>query len=112
MSKVPKQFRGGWKSGPKPPGRPVRFKIENVHHVLSRHGLNPTEEILKLIPLLDFKDQVQAWFWLLAYTQPKPKPIEEKTIDAVNELVEKLDEVSTTDLVNLVKSEGQDDTKG
>lgn len=42
--------------------------------VLANNNLNPTEEILKLIPKLDPKDQLAAWQFLLKYTQPPLSP--------------------------------------
>lgn len=98
----PWQFKKG-QSGFK--GRVHKFKIADVHHVLAQNNINPTEEILKLIPMLDFSEQIKAWFLLLSYTQPKPAPIEMKTIDAVNELVEKMQDITTEELVNIFTSD-------
>lgn len=34
---------------------------------------NPVEEILNLIPLIEPKDQIKAWFEILTWLEPKPK---------------------------------------
>jgi hypothetical protein len=104
---MPHLFKKGQSFG-RPPGRPNKFRLEDVARVLGRAELNPTEEILKLIPLLEPRDQAKTWFWLLAYTQPRPAAIEMKTIEAVNEIAEKMESITSEELAEFIKKEPSD----
>lgn len=44
--------------------------------VLLKKGIKPIEEILKLMPLLEPKDQVRTYLELQSYIQPKPRPVD------------------------------------
>jgi hypothetical protein len=71
--------------------------------VIKENSLNPTEEILKLIPHLELKDQMKAWFELLSYSQPKPMA-EAETLDYPSAtLAEKLKDVSSEELILLLR---------
>lgn len=61
--------------------------ILSVDQILADKDINPTEEILKLIPTLSDGGKIQAWFELLSYTQAKPKPSEDTAKDASDDEV-------------------------
>ncbi|HEY8270749.1 MAG TPA: hypothetical protein VIG33_07650 [Pseudobdellovibrionaceae bacterium] len=54
------------------PGTPNKKSLLRVEEVLAEKNVNPTEEILAIIPSLDPNEQVRAWGMLLSYIQPKP----------------------------------------
>lgn len=72
--------------------------------VITASNLNPTEEILKLIPQLDLKDQMKAWIELVRYSQPKPV-VEDKESDddPFATIAEKIKDVSSEELVLILK---------
>lgn len=60
-------------------GRPKGSKdiktLLKAEVVLAEKGINPTEEILKLIPQLETAQQkIEAWQFLLKYCQPQYSP--------------------------------------
>jgi len=63
------------KTGPKPKQKPV-FNLKSVAEVLVEAGLNPAEEILRVMPTLDPDLQARMHAELLQYVQPKLKSIE------------------------------------
>lgn len=58
------------------PGVANKKKILKANEVLSNKDINPTEEILKLIPDLNARDQVETWKFLLSFLEAKPKSVE------------------------------------
>lgn len=69
--------------------QPGRINLRAVSEVLAARGLDPTEEIVKLLlpregadgkPVIDLDPDVRARMWneLLQYTQPKLKSVEVK----------------------------------
>lgn len=95
MSALQKQHL--WKPGQSgnPNGRP-KVWLTRVDEMMAKDGKHPYTELLKLLPELKPRDQAQVWLELLAYCQPKPKPIE---AEKENELAG----MSTAELVKLVK---------
>lgn len=49
-------------------------KVARVSDYLADNNLNPTAEIVKLIPSMSEQEQIATWFELLSYSQAKPKP--------------------------------------
>lgn len=84
-------------------GTPNKKKLIKAVDFLSEKDINPVQKILDLIPLLDAKEAVDAWFDLLSYCQGKPKEVEEEKglVDP-----EDFEEVTTEDLLKLVKPDG------
>lgn len=73
----------GFKAGmPRPanagrkPGSRNKKTIVKASVILAEREINPTDEILKLIPQLNPKDQVATWQYLHSYLESKPKQIE------------------------------------
>lgn len=54
-------------------GSPNKKRVAKVSDYLAEKDINPTAEILKLIPHMDYPDAAKAWLDLLSYTQAKPK---------------------------------------
>lgn len=79
------------------PGSPNKRTILKVEDVLALHDLNPTNELLKLIPMMDLEQKVRTLCFLITYSQPKPT--EQAPADSLSELSEQLKDVSTEDLV-------------
>jgi hypothetical protein len=75
--------------------------IARVADKLADKSLDPTEEILKIIPTLEPKDQVNAWLDLLSYTQPKPKEIEVPEEIADEDFFGELRDVSEAKLIEI-----------
>lgn len=50
-----------------------KASILRVQDVLAQKGLNPVEEVLKLMPKLAEAQRVKAWLELLSYCQAKPR---------------------------------------
>jgi hypothetical protein len=42
-------------------------------HLLAEKNINPIEEILKLLPTLEPRDQVKTWLDIQSYVQAKPR---------------------------------------
>ena len=108
MSEVPKKTHL-WVKGQgkipgcgRPKGSKSRFNIKSVSNTLGEKGINPTEEILKIIPQLDYPEQLRAWFFLLTYTQARPM-IDETPPARTMELSEKLQNLSDEELEKAVK---------
>lgn len=59
-----------------PSGRP-RSRLDRVDQVLEAAGKHPVKELLKLIPELKPKEQVEMWLQLWSYCQAKPAPEKE-----------------------------------
>lgn len=79
--------------------------ILNVVEVLNNRNINPTEEILKLLPALDPHTQMKAWMSLLSYTQGKPTDIAE---EISNETTDAYEGLSRAELVSIVESVSTD----
>jgi hypothetical protein len=85
-------------------GRPVGSKdiktLLKCEFVLAAKGINPTDEILKLIPQLEPKDQLEAWQFLLKYCQPQYSPTNIMVVSNSNQ--SEIKSVETEDLLNEV----------
>lgn len=64
----------------RPAGAPNKSKLLRVEDLLAEKNQNPIEEILKLLPTLDPRDQVKTWLDIQSYVQPKPKDTESQVI--------------------------------
>jgi len=84
----------------RPKGAKNHSKVLRVAEVLSRAGINPAEEIMKLLPLLEVRDQVRTWQELQSYCEAKPREVE-----VTPDLPEDLKEVETAKLLSLVNSQ-------
>lgn len=80
----------------------VTFRVMRASAVLEAAGVNPVTEILKLIPLLEPKEQVRAWEYLHQYVDLKPKELEDHDDE---EAEDKLANLTTEQLVALAKRE-------
>ena len=56
--------------------RPGRINLRKVAEVLSDSGLDPTVEIVKILPELDSDLQAKVMLELIQYCQPKLKSVE------------------------------------
>lgn len=89
-------------------------KIPKVADFLAEKGLNPAEEILKILeqdkkqPKKDRKiskyGEIEIWLDLLSYCQAKPKEMLDASDD--DELSEELSETPTETLLRIVKNNG------
>jgi hypothetical protein len=64
----------------RPVGSPNKSKLLRVEDLLAEKDINPIEEILKLIPTLEPRDQVKTWLDIQGYVQAKPRDIESQLI--------------------------------
>lgn len=80
-----------------PGGKPKRL-LPRVDEILYKAGLNPTDELMKLMPTLRPREQAEIWLELLAYCQAKPKHHDE-----AKEVLDELKALSTQELLKLVK---------
>lgn len=78
-------------------------KVLKVKDVLIKRGINPTDELIDMIPTLKPEDQLKAWTLLIEYTQNKPKEDAEKD-DDILEMYEELKDVSSEDLKGYLKN--------
>jgi hypothetical protein len=74
---VTDHLQPAWKPGQSgnPGGRPKKL-ITRVDEILHGLKLNPTTELIALIPQLKPREQAEIWMELLSYCQAKPKQIE------------------------------------
>ena len=89
-----------------------RKKIAKVAELLAEKCLNPTEEILRLMPELAPKDQVIAWLDLLSYCQPKLKAVEvsaapNEILDGEEDVLVAFRDVTDEALLKLVESKDE-----
>lgn len=83
-SNLPKNADGTLKGGPgRPPGSLDKKTLLNAKDTLANKGINPTEQILLLIPTLKPAEQLQAWALLLKYTQPTPQSESNSDLPAI-----------------------------
>lgn len=68
-------------------------KLAKVSQILIEKGINPVDEMLKLIPQLSPKDQTASWQYLHSFVETKPKEIAEEPV---------VEEVSNADILELV----------
>lgn len=99
----PAWVKGHKKVGGRKKGSKNKLNYKKVIDVLLEKGLNPTEEILKLIPELEISEQVKTWLFLLTYTQARPPVEDVKTVNALSDLAEKMQQYSDDDLERLIK---------
>lgn len=88
-----------WKPGQSgnPSGKNRKSLVARVDEVLASRGLNPTEEILKLMPTLPEVVQAKLWLELLAFVQGKPKEyLDDKSPD--------MRQIPTSQLIEMVKA--------
>ncbi len=75
VNKPGKIKSGGRQKGVKNKRTEMLEKL-GVDAVLLRKGVKPIEEILKLLPLLEPKDQVRTYLELQSYLQGKPRIVD------------------------------------
>lgn len=86
-----------WKPGQSGnPGGKRKKIFPYVDEILKAAGLEPIQEIIKRLPQLNDRDQVNVWLELLPYVHAKPKQIEDTQED-------ELEKLSTNELLRLVK---------
>jgi hypothetical protein len=92
-------------SGRKKGSKNIR-KVAKVSDILAERGLNPAEEILRILEQEDLKpsEQIDAWLDLLSYCQAKPKEVEEDFDDGPDE---DLEDTPKEQLLKLVKNNGK-----
>ncbi len=97
------------KRGPKITGRKSgtfnKMPFHKVVDVLIARGLNPTEELLKVVPVLEPEDQAKIWMFLITYTQARPPSEEIKTISAMAELADKVTLLSDEELIKSIRAD-------
>lgn len=71
LAESPAQIKGATKGR-----RGGGIDLKKVAEVLSAHGLDPTEEIVKVLPSLDASLKSRVLLELLNYCQPKLKAVE------------------------------------
>lgn len=81
-------------------GSPNKRTIPKVADFLSENGLNPAEEIVKIIsdPDLHPKYKLQGWMELMSYTQAKPKEAEDNSEAQTQDIFVKFRDVSNEQL--------------
>ena len=95
-------FQKGQKPPPgagRPKGSKNKKRVPLVSEYLGSKGINPTNEILKLIPSLDADQKLNAWKTLLSHTQPRVSEI--SLPPAAPEVSESV--APTSQLLSLVK---------
>lgn len=98
----PRPANAGRKKGSK-----NKRKVARVADILAEKGINPVDEILKLIngkdekgkPLLGPSLKLTAWFDLQSYCQAKPKALDNEPNDIDPE---EFEDVTTADLLTIV----------
>ena len=81
-----------------------KLHFHKVVDVLIEKGLNPTKELLLLIPELEPIEQAKIWMFLITYTQSRP-PVEElKTVSGMAELADKVQLLSDEELIKAVRT--------
>lgn len=78
------------------------FRVARTTVVMESKGLNPIEEILKLIPSLEPKEQVKAWEYIHQFVDVKPKDLPEPE---EQEFDDALEELTTEELIAMAKRE-------
>lgn len=79
--------------------------FHKVVDVLVMKGLNPTEELLKLVPELEPAEQAKIWMFLITYTQARPATEELKTVSAIPELADKIELLSDAELIKAIRND-------
>lgn len=96
----PKPLNSGRKLGVK-----NKKRIIKAADVLASKDINPVEEMLKLMPELSPRDQIETWKFLLSYIEAKPKDSSIEDENSNQELnVEDLKEVNPEELLKIAKS--------
>lgn len=99
-------FKAGQAKHPKSgrqPGVVNKKKIIKISELLILKDINPVEEMLKLIPELNARDQMETWKFLLSYLESKPKSVEVVEKEESDSDIENQHEVLTENLLNIVK---------
>ena len=76
------------------------FKVARTTTVMESKGLNPIEEILKLIPSLEPKEQVKAWEYIHQFVDVKPKDLPDEEEQDFDDALQGL---TTDELIALTK---------
>ena len=99
------------KGTPKPPGSGRKPGMKNKKRVskavelLVELDLNPTTEILKIIPTLEPMEQVEIWLELLSYCESKPKSEPETDPEDDPDEMDVLRDVSEETLLKLIRAD-------
>ncbi|MGZ3796475.1 MAG: hypothetical protein ACXVB1_08925 [Pseudobdellovibrionaceae bacterium] len=75
---------------------------KKVSQILAEKNKEPVEEIMRLMPMLEPRDQAKLWLDLLSYCQAKPTVYEsDDNTDPNNDLVEKFKHVTDATLISI-----------
>lgn len=91
----PRPSNAGRKKGSK-----NKKKVPRISDFLAQEGINPVDEVLRLLPELEPRDQAKLWMDIVSYCQPKPRAID---FDPDDFNLEEFDAIETSDLLKLVK---------
>ena len=101
---MPRHPNAGCKKGVK-----NKNKVVKVADYLSEKGINPIQEILDQIELLDDGfTKLRAWFDVLSYYQGKPRDVVEDDSSSDDDLLEDFKDITSEQLLKIVKR----DTEG
>lgn len=82
--------------------RTVAKALLQVDEVLIANGVKPIEELLKLIPLLEPRDQVKTYLELQSYIQGKPRMVD--VVETTPEVSEST-QIATEELLQIVRKQ-------
>ena len=101
------------KGNPRPPnagrkpGSKNKKTIIGAYDVLANRDKNPVEEILNIVDSLPPWDQINAWFKLLEWIEPKAKVREgaEDDSDSDAELISKFKNTPVSDILKILNDD-------
>lgn len=85
------------------PGTKNKKTVLRVRDVLSERDINPAQKILDLIPILEPEEQLKAWGLLLSYCEVKPSENENPPEHSQEDIIEKLKDVSDSNLMKVIE---------
>jgi hypothetical protein len=99
----------------RPKGSKDKKKMTKIVDYLIREGLNPAEELIRLVEttdeqgdyILTAKDRANIWMELLSYCESKPKATEVSALDESDETMDLLEDLSDDELVAVAKGEAK-----
>lgn len=92
-------------------GHTYKKSIMRVDEVLAEKNINPTEELLRLMPEFDLDQKLRAWGLILTYSQSKPV---DKTIDddTKNDISERLKDITDEQLIRAIEYKDKNGSDG
>lgn len=85
------------------PGSPNKKSLLKADQVLAMHDLNPTAELLKLIPGMDLEQKIRVWCFLVTYSQAKPTEAKEDDTNKTPDGPPELRDVSNENIVKMIR---------